>query len=71
MQSTMDRKQLFGQIRAYAKSRDLDVTWTDVKQRFDEQLSEVSPYYQRRIAVQFETWITRERQNPARSRAAA
>lgn len=62
----MEYGPLLERMRAYAKSEDLDVTWDEVKSAFDEDLSVLSDYHTRRIAVNFETWITRERQNSER-----
>lgn len=67
----MDTTPLLGRIRAYAKSKDLDVTWTDIRKRFSEDFEDLSSYHQRQLSVQFATWITRERQDPEGSLTAA
>lgn len=57
-------KELFEKVKAYAIDQNMDVTWEDVKSKYRVRISDLTVYKERRLRLQFEEWITRERTRP-------
>ena len=62
----MDRSDALQAAKKIAEEEGLDTSWQSIEQRLD--LSALSPYYRRQVRIDFECWITRQR-NPTYAQA--
>lgn len=57
----MTPDRLLSKMKAYARDRDLAVTWNEVRSRFADEYRGLSRQAKRRVRLSFEGWITRRR----------
>lgn len=60
-----DYETLLTRAKAYARDNDLQATWNEVRSEFRDLYDRLLDHEKRKVRVEFEGWITRERREQA------